>query len=87
MARPLIATDVPGNRHIITDGSNGYLCAVRDPSDLAAAVRKMGLMKCEDRAAMGRAGRAIVERGFSEGRVTRAYSEALSQLCGLRGSW
>lgn len=86
MARPLIATDVPGNRHIVSNGVNGFLCAVRHPSDLASAMGKMGEMKSEERAAMGQAGREIVEREFSEARVTTAYCEALAQLCDPRRS-
>ena len=39
MARPLIATDVPGCRDVVEDGVNGYLCAVRDPASLAEAMR------------------------------------------------
>ncbi len=86
MARPLIATDVPGNRQIVRDGSNGLLCAVRDPSDLASAIRTMGVMSSGDREAMGQAGRAIVEREFNETKVTSAYSEALAQLCNRQES-
>ena len=86
MARPLIASDVPGNRNIVRDGINGYLCAARDPSGLASAIRKMGELNNSERDAMGRAGRAIVEREFSEQRVIKAYSNALRQLCGWRMS-
>lgn len=86
MARPLIATDVPGNRHIVRDSSNGLLCAVRDPNDLALVMTKMGLMASDEREAMGHAGRALVEREFSETAVIQAYINALAQLCGRRGS-
>lgn len=86
MARPLIATDVPGNRHIVRHGDNGLLCAVRNPSDLASAIERLGAMKIGEREAMGRAGRAIVEREFSEDRVIEAYSKALAQLCTSRMS-
>jgi glycosyltransferase involved in cell wall biosynthesis len=86
MARPLIASDVPGNRHIVTHGVNGFLCAVRNPWELASAMKKMGTMKSDDRDAMGRAGRALVEREFSEATVIRAYSAALEQLCSRRRS-
>lgn len=35
MARPLIATDVPGCREVVDNGVNGLLCKVRDAFDLA----------------------------------------------------
>ena len=86
MARPLIATDVPGNRHIVRDNSNGLLCAVRDAEALAQAMRQMGEMTIEDRVSMGRAGRALVEREFGEARVIEAYLNAIAQLCPRRVS-
>lgn len=86
MARPLIATDVPGNRHIVRDGYNGLLCAARDPTELAKAMTKMGAMPIDERHAMGQAGRELVESEFGEARVIRAYLEAVAQLCPTRGS-
>ena len=80
MARPLIATDVPGNRQIVRDGSNGLLCTVRDASALAEAMERLATMADSDREAMGLAGRAMVEREFGEARVIQAYLEALAQL-------
>ena len=38
MARPLIATDVPGCRSVVDDGVTGYLCKVRDGDDLARSM-------------------------------------------------
>ncbi len=86
MARPLIATDVPGNRQIVRDNSNGLLCAMRDPSSLASAIKRMGTMNGGDRDAMGQAGRALVEREYGEAVVIHAYLEALAQLCRRPGS-
>jgi len=80
MARPLIATDVPGNRRIVKHGVNGLLCAVRNPASLAEAMLTMGRMEADKRAAMGRAGRAMVEREFSEDLVIQAYLDAIAQL-------
>ena len=80
MARPLIATDVPGNRQIVEHGSNGLLCEARNPNSLAEAMRCMGLMDAEGRNAMGRAGRDIVERSFGQQQLIRAYLDAIAQL-------
>jgi glycosyltransferase involved in cell wall biosynthesis len=86
MARPLIATDVPGNRQIVRDNFNGLLCAVRDPIDLARAMERMGTMTSIDREALGLAGRELVEREFDEATVIQTYSDALTQLCSRGGS-
>ena len=80
MARPLIATDVPGNRQLVRDGVNGLLCEARDPHALAEAMRKIGKMSASQRLAMGRAAREMVERDYDERNVIGAYLEALEQL-------
>lgn len=80
MARPLIATDVPGNRRIVDHGVNGLLCDARDHNSLAEAMLAVGQMDSEKRLAMGRASRDIVERGYSERRVVQAYLDAITQL-------
>jgi len=80
MARPLVATNVPGNRQIVEHGVNGLLCEVRDSQSLADAMRRLGMMRGEERAAMGSAGRALVERDYGEEHVIHAYLDALAQL-------
>ena len=84
MARPVVATDVPGNRRIVEHGVNGLICEARDHNSLAQAMLEVGSMDVEKREAMGRAGRGIVERSFGEQQVIRAYLDAIAQLqdCG-----
>jgi glycosyltransferase involved in cell wall biosynthesis len=80
MARPLIATDVPGNRQLVRDGVNGLLCEARDPHALAEAMRTIGEMSGAQRSAMGRVSREMVEREYDERNVIGAYLDALEQL-------
>jgi glycosyltransferase involved in cell wall biosynthesis len=82
MARPLVATDVPGCRQIVHHGVNGMLCEVRNADALAAAIEQIGKMDPDHRAQMGRAGRDLVEREYDVERVVKAYLEALAQLAG-----
>ncbi len=77
MGKPLIATDVPGCRQVVQDGRNGYLCRVRDPNDLARAMRQLMKLSTEQRQAMGRASRKLAEDVFDEKRVVDKYLEAL----------
>lgn len=86
MARPIIASDVPGNRHVVQDGVNGLLCAARESSGLAFAMETMAMMDKNSREEMGRAGRELVEREFGEAKVISAYLKALAQLCPQQGS-
>jgi glycosyltransferase involved in cell wall biosynthesis len=80
MARPLIATDVPGNRRIVEHGFNGLLCEARDPTSLANAMQEVGLMDAAERKAMGNAARNRVESSFGEQLVIQAYLDAIAQL-------
>jgi glycosyltransferase involved in cell wall biosynthesis len=84
MARPLIATDVPGCRHIAVHGVNGYLCAVRDPASLAGAMGDMLALPEGERLKMGRAARARVEAEFDERKVVELYLQAIAKALGDR---
>lgn len=82
MARPVIATEVPGCRDAVVEGETGLLCAVRDAGSLADACARFIALPPEARARMGAAGRARVERDFDEARVVEAYRTALAGLDG-----
>ena len=73
MARPLIASDVPGCSDVVDDGVTGLLCDVRSASSLANAMERMLEMTPGDRAKMGAAGRRKVEAGFDQPLVADAY--------------
>lgn len=85
MARPLVATDVPGNRQLVEHGVNGLLCEVRNPQSLADAICQMGMMEAHLRTEMGRASRALAERSYGVEKVIDAYREALAQLAPAAG--
>lgn len=73
MARPLIASDVPGCRDVVEDGVNGLLCDVRSATSLAAAMQEMMSMTPARRSAMGAAGRRKVEAEFDQRIVADFY--------------
>ena len=80
MARPVIATDVPGCRDALVEGETGFLCKVRDGDDLARACLRFIALPPDDRATMGQAGRARVARLFGQEHVIAAYRAALADL-------
>ena len=80
MARPLIATDVPGCRQVVENGVNGYLCKTRDAGSLALAMKQLAELPQGEKLAMGNAARRKVEDQFSEEHVIRAYLEVLAGL-------
>ena len=80
MARPLIATDVPGCREIVRDGATGLLCQVRSASSLAGAMARFAEMGVDERQALGDAARAKVEAEYDERAVIDAYLEVVKPL-------
>jgi glycosyltransferase involved in cell wall biosynthesis len=86
MARPIVATDVPGVRDVVVDGTTGLLCAARDAQALGEAMLAMMAMSPVERGAMGQAGRARVERYFGIEEVTRRYLDAVTDALAAVGS-
>ena len=70
MGKPVVATNVPGCRDVVTHGHNGLLVPPRDPQALANALEQ--LLTAEPlRLSMGRAGRALAVERFDERQVVR----------------
>lgn len=82
MAKPLIATDVPGCRGIVTAGENGLLCEVRSGASLAEAMLRMIDLSEDERARMGAAGRRRIETEFDEKIVVDRYRAAIAKALG-----
>jgi glycosyltransferase involved in cell wall biosynthesis len=64
-ARPIITSDTPGCREAVLQGETGLLVPAHDVAALAVAIATLA-GDPDRRRAMGRAGRALVEREFSE---------------------
>ncbi len=79
MARPLIATAVPGCRQVVSHEVNGLLCAPRNPASLAQAMVQMLGLSDYERAAMGDAGRLRVKQDFTESAVVGSYLSAIEE--------
>lgn len=80
MARPLIATDVPGCRQVVEDGRTGLLCRPRDAGSLTKACLRMLALDPAARAGMGAAGRARIAAAYDQARVVEAYLEAIDRV-------
>ena len=73
MAKPLVTTDTPGCRHVVTDGHNGLLCRARDATDLAETMHRLQQLPPAERQRMGQRGRLLVTQRFSEEYVINQY--------------
>ena len=78
--RPVVATDVGGNREIVIDGETGYLADRRDAGALADGLHRL----CDDvdrRRRFGEAGRLRAETLFSQTAMHTAYAGMYHELC------
>lgn len=80
MARPLIATDVPGCRAVVDRDVSGFLCDVRSAESLAAAMQRFLGLSSKVQQAMGAAGRTKMVREFDQALVVDAYRAALDAV-------
>lgn len=69
--RPIVTTDIPGCRDVVTHGENGYLVPPRDAVALADALAALAADRVL-RDAMGQSSRLRAERRFDQGEVAKA---------------
>ena len=73
MARPMIATDVPGCSDLVANGQTGFLCAARSAASLAGAMERMLRLSRDDWRRMGLRARELAVDQFDQQRVVNAY--------------
>lgn len=77
VGRPIITTDIIGCREVVDNGVNGYLCKAQDASDLADKMELFIALSSEQRAEMGRRGRAKIVLEFDEKIVINKYLKVI----------
>jgi glycosyltransferase involved in cell wall biosynthesis len=80
--RPLIVTNVPGSKHFVRDGIEGFVVPPDDPVALADALECLA-RDPELRQRMGEAARLRVLQGFTETHVKQSLRAAYQSLLGL----
>lgn len=78
MAKPIVATNVPGCTNVVTDGKNGYLCNLKDSTDLAHKMKLMFSLDPHSRAEMGNYSREYVKQKFDENIVIEKYISTIN---------
>ena len=85
-ARPLVVTDVPGCRHFVRDGVEGFIVPPEDAEALAVALERLA-RDPELRLRMGEAARLRLLHGFTEAHVKQSLRAAYaSMFAGAKGS-
>ena len=82
---PVVATRVGGADEMVIHGTTGLLVPASSPQELAAALRRI-LSDPAMRTAMGKAGRARVEREFDLAETIRRYERLYTDLARECGS-
>lgn len=77
--RPVVATDTPGCREVITHGAEGLLVPAADSAALAAALGRL-IGNPRQRGAMGAAARDMAIQKFGVGRVVERTFEIYREL-------
>jgi len=80
MAKPLLATDVPGCNNVVEDNVNGLLCKAKDVDDLADKMKQMIKASDEELLKFGENARSMVKSRFDEKIVIKQYIKTLNDL-------
>lgn len=82
-ARPLVVTDVPGCRHFVRDGVEGFVVPPENAAALADALQGLS-GNAELRVRMGEAARLRLLHGFTEAHVKQSLRGVYHSLLGER---
>lgn len=85
MGRPCVATDVPGCREVVANGVNGWLCQVRDPASLGAAMEKF-LKSPAAIGSMGGKSRRLAEEKFNAATVADGIIREMTRITAQKRS-
>lgn len=85
-ATPVIASNLPGVRTVVADGTDGYLATPGDVADLAAQLDKLLSLPDDARRAMGAAGRRKVEARYSWERIGDILEDLYAEVVGTKST-
>ena len=85
MAKPLIATDVPGCREVVNHEINGFLCEVKNSVSLAAAIKKYIELDYSSKIEMGIKSRELAVEKFDIIKVNNCYINEINKIIDKNG--
>jgi glycosyltransferase involved in cell wall biosynthesis len=80
MELPIITSFNRGCKEVVINNSNGFVCNLNDPFDLADKMEKMINISAEERLRMGKNGRALVIKKFNVEQVIEEYERTLAKI-------
>lgn len=84
MGKAMIATDVPGCRHVVIDGKNGFLCKLKKPNDLASKMLLYMALSDEEKIEMSQNARKSIVDRFDQQLVIDQYSNKIDELLAVK---
>ncbi|MBI4927450.1 MAG: glycosyltransferase family 4 protein [Anaerolineae bacterium] len=79
-ARPVILSNVLDHPLLVQDGVSGMLFDPQNPTDLAEKIAQFAALPVDERARMGRQGRAFAEANLSQERFVDEYERLMTQI-------
>jgi glycosyltransferase involved in cell wall biosynthesis len=80
MGIPIVTTDVPGCKDVVVDKETGFLCKVKNATDLALKMEKMLLLSPSAYSTMSSNARKRAIDVFDEKIIIAHYKEAINQI-------
>lgn len=80
MSLPIITTNVPGCREVVTEGVNGLLCDVKSKESLTKRIQDMIKFSEKERMELGKNSRIVATTYFSEEIVIKAYLDKIFKI-------
>lgn len=80
MAKPLIATDVPGCNDVVINGFNGLLCKAKNSKHLAAKMEQLMSLPAAEIDTMGQNSRKLIVEKYDENIVIDKYQSAIKEV-------
>ncbi|MGB0524994.1 MAG: glycosyltransferase family 4 protein [Flammeovirgaceae bacterium] len=84
MGKPIVTTNVAGCKETVINGYNGFLCEVRNATDLAQKFQKMAELDTSTLMKMGKHSRQLAESKFDEQLVINRYKHHINQVLGIQ---
>lgn len=78
--KPIITSNVAGCKDVVNDGTNGFLCDVKDSVSLKSAMEKIASLSSGKIEQMQVASREIAEKRFDRSIVNEIYLEAIEKV-------
>jgi glycosyltransferase involved in cell wall biosynthesis len=79
MGKPVVCTDIGGNREVVSNGRDGIIVPVKHPPALARAIGEV-LLDRETAANLAQAGRETFQQRFSQAEMVSEYERLYEEL-------